>query len=185
MIGGSLDFEPLASVRSLAPYESLGDSREGGGKEESVEWQVESPLPFARRFCAAASWRRAVGQGKDAQEAVFVLGGAGRFHFADRSALCSADCECAAAGQRRRDFVPILFGSTNLVPPSSLTCRVISSAINDLSFASVQSYDAQRRTWVNHTGQQHSLADDFALAAHPLGCSHMQLDDATMSGTPA
>lgn len=168
MIGGSLDFEPLASVRSLAPYESLGDSREGGGKEESVEWQVESPLPFARRFCAAASWRRAVGQGKDAQEAVFVLGGAGRFHFADRSAVCFQPASALRLGN-----VDAIYSDSvrerNFVPPSSLTWHVISSAINDLSFTSVQSYDAERRTWVNHTGPQHALLDDFALAAHPLG----------------
>lgn len=87
VIGGSLDFEPLTSVRSLAPYALTNTSHEASGMHQG--WRVESPLPFARRFCAAASWRGAGGQdrgnGHGAQEAVFVLGGAGRFHFADRS----------------------------------------------------------------------------------------------------
>jgi hypothetical protein len=86
VIGGSLDFEPLTSVRSFAPYALTNASHEASEMDQG--WRVESPLPFARRFCAAASWRGAGGRdrgnGHGGQEAVFVLGGAGRFHLADR-----------------------------------------------------------------------------------------------------
>ncbi len=112
VMGGSLNFEPLASVRSLAPYgPALLDKQ---GVEILPKWRVESPMPYPRRFFAAVSWRPAagdggVGGGGREQEAVFILGGAGKFYFAD-------------------------------------------SAVNDVSYSSVQSYDGHRRVWVNHTG---------------------------------
>lgn len=59
-MGGSVDFEPLASVRSFAPYEVVGKDKDG--KDKDAVWRVESPMPFPRRFFAAASWR-AVGGG--------------------------------------------------------------------------------------------------------------------------
>jgi len=78
VMGGSMEYEPLASVRSLAPYEVVGKDANGNDKE--AVWRVESPMPFPRRFFAAASWRAAEG----GEEAVFVLGGAGRFDFNNR-----------------------------------------------------------------------------------------------------
>ena len=132
VMGGTADFEPLTSVRSLAPYARLGTqrARPGGastGKPEDGEWHVECPMPFARRFFSAVSWRRhrpdlspAAARARGARdEAVFVLGGAGRFNFADQ-------------------------------------------VKNDESYVSVQSYDAQNRVWVNHTdmpcGRRHHAA---------------------------
>jgi hypothetical protein len=89
VMGGSLNFEPLASVRSLGPYGSTLLDKQG--VEILPKWRVESPMPYPRRFFAAASWRPAGdgGEGGGGQwgerelEAVFILGGAGKFHFAD------------------------------------------------------------------------------------------------------
>jgi N-acetylneuraminic acid mutarotase len=120
VIGGTSDFEPLCSVRSLSPYHEEGHMR--GEAREDPAWEVESPLPFPRRFFAAASWQRD-GHGTQAggggEEEVFVLGGAGRFDFKD-------------------------------------------DAAHDHSYASVLSYDARHRAWVNHTdmpfGRRHHAA---------------------------
>jgi hypothetical protein len=139
VMGGTADFEPLASVRSFMPYDSSAWSNtsiSGGQGSESAAWRIEAPLPFPRRFFAAASWKRAEATGGGVEcsgrddEAVFVLGGSGRFHFTD-------------------------------------------SAINAASYASVQSYDAASRTWLNHTdmpgGRRHHAAAVYNGRIYVLG----------------